>query len=566
VTNEATTKTSLGDAPTVEFSLKGSPLDSGLTSQEPGSVRCGPVQFVTGSGKDWTCEIDAVLRRRLKLALWVLSLGFAVFLPVHYLLGDSTRPVDLFLLVAHTLLTLILFAGALWLTLARQCLSSRVLRLMEVAAFGLTALFFAVFSWATMEMQSVSQGHFSFQGGYWLVLIYTYALFIPNSFRRAAVVIAVIALLPIALLYACWLFHPDVSRAVTIEHLVTIPLVFLVAGITSILGVDTIHHLHRQSFEANRLGQYHLKAPLGKGGMGEVHLAEHELLKRPCVIKLIRPDKAGDPRLIARFEREVRTMARLSHWNTVEIFDYGISAEGVFYYVMEYLPGLDLGQIVEQFGPLPPARVIYILRQVCDALREAHRSGFIHRDIKPANIFVAQRGGVFDVVKVLDFGLVKPISHRGESLDLTLEGAVTGSPLYMSPEQVLGDDQVDARSDIYSLGAVAYYLLTGQPPFSADKPIKVMLSHVHEEVKPLTAWNPELPSDLCQVVLRCLAKDRNGRFADVDELDTALQNCADAGGWDRQKAAEWWRTHLPSKSVPDIQTPRLAAVSQTGAA
>ncbi len=545
MSNEANTQSSSGDAPTIEFAPTVRVADSRLQSQGSPALRCGPVQFVTGSGQDWTCEIDTVLRRRLRLALWVLGLGFAVFLPVHYFLGDIATDTGWFLFLAHGLLTLVLGGCAVWLTLARRSLSSGTLRFLEVAAFGLTGLFFGFLSWNAMEKQCLEIGQVSFQGGYWLILIYTYALFIPNSFWRSALVIGSIALVPIILLYAGRLFHPDLARAMTTEHLVVIPLVFVVAGVTALLGVDTIHQLHRQSFEANRLGQYYLKQLLGKGGMGEVHLAEHKLLKRPCVIKLIRPDKAGDPRLIARFEREVRTMAQLSHWNTVEIFDYGISTEGVFYYVMEYLPGLDLGQVVARFGRQSPARVIYILRQVCDALREAHSLGFIHRDIKPANIFLAHRGGVFDVVKVLDFGLVKPISHRGESLELTLDGAVTGSPLYMSPEQVLGDEHLDARTDIYSLGAVAYYLLTGRPPFSGEKPIKVMLAHIYEGVTPPEHLVPELPGDLCQVVLRCLEKDRDRRYASVDELNNALQGCADAGGWDREKAAAWWRLHLP---------------------
>ncbi len=559
MSNEANTQSSSGDAPTIEFAPSIGVADSQLQSEESPALRCGPVKFVTGSGQDWTCEIDAVLRRRLRLALWVLGLGFAVFLPVHYYFGEIATRTGGFLFLGHGLLTLVLVGCAVWLTLARQSPSFTTLRLVEVAAFGLTGVFFGFLSWNSMEKQCLEIGQVRFEGGFWLILIYTYALFIPNSFWRSAIVIGSIALVPIVLLYVGWLFHPELARAMTTEHTVVIPLVFVVAGITALLGVDTIHHLHRQSFEANRLGQYYLKQLLGRGGMGEVYLAEHKLLKRPCVIKLIRPDKAGDPRLIARFEREVRTMARLSHWNTVEIFDYGISAEGVFYYVMEYLPGLDLGQVVAQFGRQHPARIIHILRQVCDALREAHSLGFIHRDIKPANIFLAHRGGVSDVVKVLDFGLVKPISHRGESLDLTLDGAVTGSPLYMSPEQVLGEDNLDARTDIYSLGAVAYYLLTGRPPFSGEKPIKVMLAHVYETVTPPEKVVPDLPPDFCQVVLRCLEKDPDRRFANVDELDHALLSCADADGWDREKAAAWWRRHLPSDAQPKLEVSQVSA-------
>jgi serine/threonine-protein kinase len=276
------------------------------------------------------------------------------------------------------------------------------------------------------------------------------------------------------------------------------------------------------------------------GGMGEVYLAEHRLLKRPCVVKLIRPDKAGNPTNLARFQREVRATAKLSHWNTVEIFDYGCTADGTFFYVMEYLPGMSLAEIVERFGPMPPERVIYLLRQTCDALSEAHAAGLIHRDIKPANIFAAQRGGVYDVAKLLDFGLVKPVIED-QPIHLTADGSIAGSPLFMSPEQALGDAKPDARSDIYSLGAVGYYLLTGRPPFESDKPIKVLFAHAHEPVLPPTKLLPGIPADLEQVILRCLAKKPAERFQSAAVLRDALTACERADRWNRASAAAWWK-------------------------
>src|SRR5262249_37677439 len=193
-------------------------------------------------------------------------------------------------------------------------------------------------------------------------------------------------------------------------------------------------------------GQYGLVEPLGKGGMGEVYLAEHRMLKRPCAVKLIRPEQAGDPHVLARFEREVQMTARLSHWNTVEIYDYGRAEDGTFFYVMEYLPGLSLDDLLQRYGPLPAERVIHILRQACQGLREAHSIGLIHRDIKPGNIFAAQRGGLFDVVKLLDFGLVKPVAEISAAR-LTQEGGISGTPLFMSPEQARGLNELDGRSD-----------------------------------------------------------------------------------------------------------------------
>ncbi|HEV3005677.1 MAG TPA: serine/threonine-protein kinase, partial [Pirellulales bacterium] len=278
---------------------------------------------------------------------------------------------------------------------------------------------------------------------------------------------------------------------------------------------------------------------IGAGGMGEVYLAEHRLLKRPCAIKIIRPGKADDPKVLARFEREVRATAALSHWNTVEIFDYGHADDGTFFYVMEYLPGLSLAELVGRYGPLPPERVIHLLRQVCDALREAHAAGLIHRDIKPGNIFAAQRGGIYDVAKLLDFGLVKPLGAR-ESLHLTQDGSITGSPLYMSPEQAVGEIESDARGDIYSLGAVAYFMLTGRPPFDGQNAIKVLMAHAHDEVAPPSRLRPESPPDLERVVLRCLAKRADDRFQEVLGLEQALADCEGAGEWTRERAARWW--------------------------
>jgi serine/threonine-protein kinase len=275
--------------------------------------------------------------------------------------------------------------------------------------------------------------------------------------------------------------------------------------------------------------------------MGEVYLAEHQMMKRPCAVKLIRPEKAGDPLMLARFEREVRATAKLSHWNSIDIYDYGRTADGTFYYVMEYLPGHNVGEIVQDYGPIPAARTIYLMDQVCAALNEAHGIGLVHRDIKPGNIFCAYRGGEFDVAKLLDFGLVKPSSLDGHGgVNLTAEGTVTGSPLFMSPEQASGDDRVDGRSDIYSLGAVMYFMLTGQPPFMNENPLKVIIAHASQDAVPLRQLNPSLSIELEEIVMRCLEKDPDHRFQDVAALQRALKEVAFAESWSSDLAAEWW--------------------------
>jgi tRNA A-37 threonylcarbamoyl transferase component Bud32 len=309
--------------------------------------------------------------------------------------------------------------------------------------------------------------------------------------------------------------------------------------------------------DARQLGPYRLRQQIGAGAMGKVYLAEHQFLKRPCALKLIRPDSVGDPKALARFEREVRVTATLSHPNTVEIYDYGRTSDGIWYYVMEYLPGLNLAELVERYGPLPPGRVVYLLRQVCQALREAHAAGLIHRDVKPSNIVAARRGGMDDVAKLLDFGLARPV--EAPESDLSAEGQILGTPLFMSPEQAKGDRELDERSDIYSLGAVAYHLLTGRPPFDGPGGMAVLIAHARDPVVPPSLILPGIPEDLEHVVLRCLAKDAANRFADAESLERALGECACSGGWDQDHAARWWRdagriattpTTVPEQTAP----------------
>jgi serine/threonine-protein kinase len=273
--------------------------------------------------------------------------------------------------------------------------------------------------------------------------------------------------------------------------------------------------------------------------MGEVYLAEHQLMKRPCAIKVIRPEKTGDPRVLARFEREVQATAKLSHWNSIDIFDYGRANDGTFYYVMEYLPGMNLSELVRRFGPLPAARAIYLVRQACDALQEAHNLGLIHRDLKPANIFSASRGGLYDVAKLLDFGLAKPLTDV-DTAHLTQDGTITGSPLYMSPEQATGDREPDARSDVYSMGTLLYYVLTGRAPFVDERPLKVLIAHAHEQPAPPSQFNPAVPDDLEQVVLRCLHKNPDDRYQTAADLAAALADCDDADKWSHSDAHRWW--------------------------
>ncbi len=380
------------------------------------------------------------------------------------------------------------------------------------------------------------------------ILILTYALYVPKSWRRAAIVVGPLALLPFATLWVLYLRHPEAmdwlglaSRHCEAPQVWLFSfdlMILIILAVGSTLGAHMISRLRRQVAEARQLGQYRLRRLIGGGGMGEVYLAEHQLLKRPCAVKLIRQDRVTDPKALARFEREVRLTATLSHPNTVQIYDYGRTEDGTYYYVMELLEGLSLAELVDGHGPLPPGRAVYLLRQVCQALREAHAAGLIHRDIKPSNILAARYGGLDDVAKLLDFGLVLPAASA-IAPPLSEDGQILGTPLFMSPEQAMGGRQLDERSDIYSLGAVAYYLLTGRPPFDAGGGLSVMIAHVHDPVVPPSLVQAGIPEDLERVVLRCLAKDPADRFPDAGSLERALGECACAGDWDQERASRW---------------------------
>ncbi len=389
-----------------------------------------------------------------------------------------------------------------------------------------------------------------------LILIFTYGIFIPNNWRRAALVIVPMALAPLVAPVLLGLTSPAFraisEEACTLDKFTENGLFLLLGTVTAIFGTHIINGFRTEAFQAKQLNQYHLTKKLGAGGMGEVYLAEHQRLKRPCAIKLIRPSLSQKPRVLARFELEVQATARLSHPNTVEVYDYGRTPDGTFYYVMEYLPGLSLQELVDRHGPLPPGRIVYLLCQACDALREAHQAGLIHRDLKPPNIFAAYRGARYDVAKLLDFGLVKPVKEE-ESAVLTREGTVTGSPLYMAPEQVMRTHAADRRTDIYAMGGIAYYLLTGRPPFLGDDSMAVMISHARDPVEPPSRLRADVPADLEQVVLRCLEKKPENRYQDAESLARAFAACAAAGSWSPVQAEAWWQQHEPRVLVREVE-------------
>jgi hypothetical protein len=316
-----------------------------------------------------------------------------------------------------------------------------------------------------------------------------------------------------------------------------------VSGLSSLV----IYGLHERAREARRLGQYELEEKIGAGGMGEIYRARHAMLRRPTAVKLLSGD--GSEQQLKRFEREVQLTARLTHPNTISIYDYGRTPDGTFYYAMELLDGLTLEQLIERHGPATPARTIHVLRQVCGALAEAHGVGLIHRDIKPANIYLCARGGVQDVVKVLDFGLVRELSSD-TSLTASNVNAIVGTPLYLSPEAILSGSRIDARADLYGLGAVAYFMLTGAPPFRGANMVEICGHHLHTLPEP-PSRRRAVPDDIERIVLGCLSKEPGQRPASASELERALAACNDAGGWSAADAETWWSAHeTPSMRAP----------------
>ncbi|MCA9077172.1 MAG: serine/threonine protein kinase [Planctomycetaceae bacterium] len=515
------------------------------------------VAMVTGETPSMTTETGSLLETRLKavtiLALAGCLLNFAAsLLGEGFALGGGYEQYQMMVFVR-----VLVYGALLGLLYTRTDLTNDFLRGIEYTLFG-----FLVLSWIYGRYHSIivdaQAGNTiallseSLDGQSVLMLVIVlYGLFIPNTWQATAKVVLTIMLAPVLVTLLVNQFHPEMSEALaplkTGSNISTLVVKLTIASLIAIYGAGILNSMRVEVHQARKFGQYQLRQMLGKGGMGEVYLAEHALLKRPCALKLMRSEDEADPIALARFEREVQATASLTHPHIVDIYDYGHSNDGTFYYVMEYLPGLSLEQLISQVGPLSPERTIYLLKQTCSALAEAHEAGLIHRDLKPANLYVSERGGLCDFVKVLDFGLVKSINPGAAKL--TADHVVSGTPHYMSPEQAAGESGLDARCDIYALGAIGYHMLTGQPPFDGDTAVAVMIAHASKEVVPPSQLRADIPEDLEQVILRCLEKQPDDRYANVTELEQALADCADADGWDSKAAAVWWQDALSGPQV-----------------
>jgi eukaryotic-like serine/threonine-protein kinase len=386
------------------------------------------------------------------------------------------------------------------------------------------------------------------------VVILVGAMILPASPRRMLVAsLASAATDPIAV----WIGELNGAPAASLANTVALFMPNFACAVVAVLPAHVLQRLGRRLAAAQELGSYQLIDLLGRGGMGEVWRARHRLLARAAAIKLIRPELLGagtiaeTHAMLRRFEREAQATAALTSPHTIRVFDYGETADQRFYYVMELLEGRDLQSLIREFGPVPAGRAQYLLRQMCHSLAEAHARGLAHRDVTPSNVYVCRMGLDYDFVKVLDFGLVK--FNGGRSLEPERAGAphrTTGTPAFMAPETILGGD-VDQRVDVYAIGCVAYYLLTGQPVFEASTPRELFTMHLQAApVPPSNRTELPIPRELDAIVLACLEKDPRHRPQDAAAVLDMLLRVRTSDSWDNELARVWWERHLVELSSP----------------
>jgi hypothetical protein len=392
------------------------------------------------------------------------------------------------------------------------------------------------------------------------VLVLLFPMIVPNTPRKTLIASLIAASMdPFGLLIAHLRGLETPALAVILWNYLPNYVCAIIAVIPSKIMVRLGRHVQR----ARELGSYRLVQLIGRGGMGEVWHATHRMLARPAAIKLIKPEILGassdnaTASIIRRFQREAEAASALQSPHTIRLYDFGQTRVGTFYFVMELLEGMDLETLVRRHGPLPPERVVYLLRQVCHSLGEAHERGLVHRDVKPANIYTCRLGREYDFVKVLDFGLVK--YDQDESILDTIKSAelTTGTPAYMAPEMASGADPVDRRADLYALGCVGYWLLTGQMVFEAESPLKMLIQHIQAiPVPPSIRTGRPVPLDLERVVMRCLEKDPTRRPQTADDLLAELDQLALERPWDQARARVWWAEHISELAAPRASAPR----------
>jgi eukaryotic-like serine/threonine-protein kinase len=528
-------------------------------------------------------EARALLQTRValfwKVIFFIILLGSGLGL-----IGAVRKPgLDLLVTLASTA-----SAGVFWWLSRRGTRSIRFSRMMDSGGLLLNSAIGALtgryllegfareHSLVTAQAVTMADGYVSMLQLFGMAMMVAIrAALIPSSPRRTFIITALFVL---PMILVTTLVVPVADGRLAWRALDSLAYPWLPATAAMMWGFAiitctviswVIYGLRAKVRETRRLGQYVLERKIGEGGMGQVYRARHGMMRRPTAIKLLRPDRAAEVDL-SRFEREVQLTARLTHPNTITIFDYGRTHDGVFYYAMELLDGATLQRIVAVAGAQPAGRVVRILTMVCGALGEAHAIGLIHRDIKPANIMLCTQGGERDVVKLLDFGLVKGF-EVGRDVTLTGASVIVGTPQYMAPESILAPGTVDARADIYAVGAVAYYLLAGVDVFDGKSIMEVCGQHLHEEPTPLSARGLAIPAELEAVVLACLNKDPGRRPQNALELRRRVEACP-VEPWDDDKALAWWREYKPDldslvrQSTGDVRTIAVDGARRASAA
>jgi len=506
--------------------------------------------FDTGAGSPFVQARLALLGK----TVFLLSFGFFLVVNTLLLLGGGLRVLPMLVNQAnvwHALASSVM--ALLWVVAGLRPWSLRTLGVLDAGSLLWAGTALSLMA-AQPDPQQLMAGLFALS-----VTTMARAVLIPSTATRTFV-LSWIAAVP--LLVVSFVFHEPMPmpgfdlRLLKLLVSVSAFLWLLISVTLSTVTSATIYGLRQQVREATAIGHYTLEERIGSGGMGEVWRAHHRLLIRPAAVKLVKVSALGtapgrDPELrLRRFEREARATAGLKSPHTVQLYDFGMTDDGTLYYVMELLEGMDLDTLVERFGPVPPPRAIHLLLQACASLEEAHQNGLIHRDIKPANLIVSRVGADWDFLKVLDFGLVKLDGARQspESLKLTAESSVSGTPGYMAPEVVLGTE-TDHRIDLYSLGCVAFWLLTGKLPFEGPGAVKVMYDHVHTAPPPPSSRTDQpIPAELEALVLECLAKEREQRPESVAALRQRLQALPLSTPWTHEHAEAWWREHAPALS------------------
>jgi len=494
-------------------------------------------------------EARALYQERLglfaRIMLYVF-VGFASFTLALYQLFPGTKPArgDIQNIIAIVGLGVMVTIWFVWLRGKRTSTLQSLLTL-DLVFVTLIGAIFGVSAYLSID-KPINMISCLLWNGY---MVFGRVLYVPSDAKRTFW-LSSIAMAPlVTAAVAASVNYQDYELAVPGTALAVGTTVFAgTAVFIATVGSRVIYGLRKQVREAMQLGQYTLGEKIGEGGMGEVYKATHAMLRRPTAVKLLLPGRTSEEHL-ERFEREVQMTAQLTHPNTVAIFDYGRSPEGVFYYAMEFLEGVDLERLVRTYGALPAPRVVHILVQMCGALEEAHGRGLVHRDIKPANAILCKRGQVPDWIKVVDFGLVKDFEKDTESTGSVL----AGTPAYLAPEAVSAPTTVGPPGDLYAVGAVGYFLLTGSVVFEAENVVEMCVHHVRTPpTPPSERTDNEISPALEAIVLRCLAKNPKQRPDSARTLRNLLRELPEAELWNEELAAAWWETYEQRPSAKHV--------------